>query len=680
MPPLRDTPPEQRNTVSPYVDQHIGNPVDWYEWGPDAFATARARDVPIFLSVGYAACHWCHVMAHESFEDEATARYLNDHFVSIKVDREERPDIDAVYMAATTALTGSGGWPMSVWLDHEGRVFHAGTYFPPQPMRGRPSFPQILMAITDAWTGRRDEVVRSAGSIDQALRDREQAVVAGEADPDEIMTAAVDELRAAVDPVNAGFGGAPKFPPAMVLQFLLRHHENTGDPAALDMVETTCAAMARGGIHDQLAGGFARYSVDAAWEIPHFEKMLYDNALLLMVFTDLWRVTDSDAVRRVVESTADFLVTELVTPEGGFAAALDADSVPPDDPKAAAVEGAYYVWTPDQLDAVLGPDDGQWAADLFDVTVAGTFEHGTSTLTLHDDPDDWSRFARVREALRQAREVCPAPHRDDKVVAAWNGLAITALVRAGIALDRPDWVAAAVRAGEVLRELHVLPDSLLRVSRAGSPGSAPGVLEDYGHVVVAFAWLAAVTRDPGWFDAAVALTRTMVTQFHDDTGFADTAVDAEPLVRRPRDPSDNAYPSGTAAAAAALITMASLSGDQEWRNLADETLAALAELQRDHPRFAGWSLAALAAARNGPTEVAIVTGPDDDGGDLLRAAVRHGPGGLVVARGSGDTPPLLAGKSAVGRATAYVCRNFSCSAPVTRDDDLAQLLDDARVR
>ncbi|MFN8124974.1 MAG: thioredoxin domain-containing protein [Candidatus Nanopelagicales bacterium] len=671
MPPLRDVPPDERGTVSPYLDQHIGNPVDWYAWGPDAFAVARERDVPIFLSIGYSACHWCHVMAHESFEDPVTARMLNDHFVSIKVDREERPDVDAVYIAAVTAMTGSAGWPLSAWLDHDGRVFHAGTYFPPEPRRGQPAFTQVLAAVTDAWDHRRADVLRSAAAINEALAERDVVTADTDDDGAPITADAVRELAATFDRVDGGFGRAPKFPPSMVLQFLLRHHENSGDPESLVMVTATADAMARGGLHDQLGGGFARYCVDRTWTVPHFEKMLYDNALLLMAYTDLWRVTDE--FRPTVESTADFLIRDLRTAEGGFAAALDADSPPPDDPAGTPVEGAYYAWTPDQLDAVLGPEDGQWAAEHFAVTVAGNFEHGTSVLTGHTDPDDGDRFERVRAALLAARGHRPPPHRDDKIVAAWNGLTITALVRAGIALDRPDWVAAAEAAGRLLRDRHLVGDRLVRVSRDGRRGDAPGMLEDYGNVIVAFAWLAAATADTTWFTLAERLTDVMVDQFHDE-GFADTAADAERLVRRPRDPSDNATPSGVSAALSALMIMSGLADRDDWRTLADTTLSSLAGLQRDHPRFAGWSLAVRAARESGTTEVAIVTTDDDPGDELLRAAVRYGPAGVVVARGPSGSVPLLAGKTADRRSAAYVCSGSTCSPPVTRDDDLAALL------
>ena len=679
VPILREQEPAE--ILSPYLLSHRDNPVDWYEWGPEAFAVARERDVPIFLSVGYAACHWCHVMAHESFEDPQTAQRLNDHFVSIKVDREERPDIDAVYMAATTAMTGQGGWPMSVWLDHEGRAFHAGTYFPPQPMQGRPSFPMVLDAVTDAWRTRRADVEASAAAIDSALAERETPLpgIAESPEPNEaILATAARELAASFDRTSAGFGGAPKFPPAMVLEFLLRYHELTGDPESLIMVEATAEAMARGGMYDQLGGGFARYSVDSRWQVPHFEKMLYDNALLLRVYSHLWTRTDNDLFRRVAEETAEFLVRDLGTAQGAFAASLDADSAPLDDPSATPVEGAAYVWTPDQLDAVLGPENGDWAADIFAVTITGNFEHGASTLTLPADPVDRDRFDDIRSRLLAARAERPQPPRDDKVVASWNGLAITALAQAGVIFDRPEWVTAAARAAEVLSEHHLSADGrLLRVSRDGRVGDVSGMLDDYGNVIEGLAWVFAATGDAAVIHRAQVLTQQMIDRFAlPDGSFADTPDDGEELVRRPRDPGDNATPGGIGSAVTALVIMAALTGRSDWRNRADRAQELLAELQQTHPRFAGWSLSARVAATAGPRQIALV-GDDDDPAltDLRRTAFREGRAGAVIALGHGEpTVELLADRPVQRSATAYVCEGFTCLLPVTRDDGLAEQL------
>ncbi|MGH3648054.1 MAG: thioredoxin domain-containing protein, partial [Micromonosporaceae bacterium] len=410
------------DATSPYLLQHAANPVDWWEWGPEAFEAARSRDVPLLISVGYAACHWCHVMAHESFEDPEVARLMNAYTVPVKVDREERPDVDAVYMTATQAMTGQGGWPMTVFATPDGAPFFCGTYFP------RDNFIRLLESIDNAWRDKRDAVVQQGQLVVEAIEGVRPAA-AGKPLTAELLDAAAAQLAREHDSVDGGFGGAPKFPPSMCLEFLLRHHARTGSDRSLQVVRHTCERMARGGMYDQLAGGFARYSVDARWVVPHFEKMLYDNALLLRVYSHLWRATGDQLARRVAGATARFLVDELATPEGGFASALDADTD--------GVEGATYAWTPAQLRDVLGEADGDWAAELLSVTDAGSFEPGTSVLQLLTEPDDPQRWRRVRETLLAARRERPQPARDDKVVAAWNGLSITALLEyANIARSR----------------------------------------------------------------------------------------------------------------------------------------------------------------------------------------------------------------------------------------------------
>src|SRR6476469_8323169 len=456
--------------TSPYLLQHRDNPVDWWEWSPAAFDEAVRRDVPVLLSIGYAACHWCHVMAHESFEDDATAAYMNEHFVNIKVDREERPDVDAVYMEAVQAMTGHGGWPMTSFLTPKGEPFFCGTYWPNEPKHGMPSFREVLESVARTWDERRDEVLDAGADVVRRL----SATTAGGASTavtPELLDAAAASLRSSYDDVAAGFGGAPKFPPSMALEFLLRHHARTGD--GLDLVAGTCEAMARGGMYDQLAGGFARYSVDRHWVVPHFEKMLYDNALLLRVYLHWWRATGSEFARRVALETGDFLLRDLRTPEGGFASALDADTD--------GEEGLTYVWTPEQLADVLGDDDGRWAAEQLDVTAGGTFEEGASVLQRLLEPDDLQRYERVRARLLEVRSQRQQPGRDDKVVCAWNGLAIAALAEGGALLDRPDWVAAADACADLLLRVHwVTADQrLLRTSRDGVAGRNVGVLEDY---------------------------------------------------------------------------------------------------------------------------------------------------------------------------------------------------------
>jgi hypothetical protein len=659
--------------TSPYLLQHQDNPVDWWQWGEDAFAAARERDVPVLLSVGYAACHWCHVMAHESFEDAEVAAYLNERFVAVKVDREERPDVDAVYMEATQALTGHGGWPMTVFTTPDGRPFYCGTYFPPQPRHGMPSFRQLLESVSRTWTERRDEVLAAGQRIVDGLAGHGLAGGDGPPTADDL-DVAVRSLAAAYDAGRGGFGGAPKFPPSMVLEQLLRHHARTGDDHALAMARRTCEAMARGGMYDQLGGGFARYSVDDAWVVPHFEKMLYDNALLLRVYTHLWRSTGSDLARRVALDTAGWMLRELRTAEGGFASALDADTE--------GVEGLTYVWTPAQLADVLGPDDGTWAATLLSVTDDGTFEHGTSTLQLRADPDDPVRWSSVRSRLLAARDTRPQPARDDKVVAAWNGLAIAALAETGALLDRPDLVDAAVVAAELLVDVHVVGGRLRRVSRDGIAGTPAGVLEDYADVAEGLLALLAVTGDQRWLGHAGALLDVVLEHFGDGAGgFHDTADDvvdtALAVMRRPQDPTDNATPSGWSAAAGALLGYAAVTGSARHRTAAEEALGVYRRLA-GHARFAGWGLAVAEALADGPREVAVVGLPHDPATAALHRAALLGtaPGAVVVAGEPGTVGvPLLEGRPLVaGRPAAYVCRHFVCDAPTTEPARLAAAL------
>ncbi len=654
--------------------------MDWWEWGPEALAEANRRGVPMLLSVGYAACHWCHVMAHESFENPATAAVMNELYVNIKVDREERPDVDAVYMEYVQAMTGHGGWPMTAFLTPSGEVFYAGTYFPPTPRHGMPSFEQVLRAVSAAWSERPEEAKAAASRITGVLAQRTSASpgVGSESGAGEPLTAerlagAVRSVSATYDSRDGGFGDAPKFPPSMVLEWLLRHHARTGSARALELAEGTLEAMARGGIYDQLAGGFARYSVDAGWVVPHFEKMLYDNALLLRVYVHWWRSTGRPMAQRIVEETAQFLLDELRTPEGGFASALDADTD--------GEEGLTYVWTREQLAEVLGEDTGTWAADLLSVTVHGTFEAGASTLQLTSDPGDDSRWSAARQSLLTARRLRPQPGRDDKVVSAWNGLAIAALAEAGAVFERPEWIDAATICAELVWDLHVALDGgearLARVSREGRVGRHAGVLEDYGDVAEGFLALYGASADARWVERAGALLDVVRTRFQDgDGGFYDTSDDAEALVRRPRDATDNATPSGGSAAAGALLSYAALTGSAEHRDMAGRALAGWAELGASHPRFAGWSLAVAEAWADGPREVAIVGEEADPATTALRLAASRSPApGAVVAVGEpGSADPrvgLLEHRPLVdGTATAYVCRHFVCAAPVTSAEAL----------
>ncbi|MGW1189991.1 thioredoxin domain-containing protein [Streptomyces sp. NPDC002559] len=662
------------HATSPYLLQHAENPVDWWPWEPEAFEEARRRDVPVFLSVGYSSCHWCHVLAHESFEDEATAAFMNERFVNVKVDREERPDVDAVYMEAVQAATGQGGWPMSVFLTADAEPFYFGTYFPPEPRHGMPSFRQVLEGVATAWAERRDEVGEVAGRIVQDLSRRSLAHTGQGLPGEPELAQALLGLTREYDGKHGGFGGAPKFPPSMIIEFLLRHHARTGAEGALQMAVDTCDAMARGGMYDQLGGGFARYSVDREWVVPHFEKMLYDNALLCRVYAHLWRATGSESARRTALETADFMVRELRTAEGGFASALDADS---EDGAGRNVEGAYYVWTPGQLREVLGEQDAAFAAEYFGVTEEGTFEEGASVLRLPGTGvADADRVADVRARLLAARELRPRPGRDDKVVAAWNGLAIAALAETGAYFDRPDLVERATEAADLLVRVHMGDVArLARTSKDGRAGANAGVLEDYGDVAEGFLALASVTGEGVWLEFAGFLLDIVLQHFTGEGGqLYDTADDAEQLIRRPQDPTDNATPAGWTAAAGALISYAAHTGSEAHRTAGEGALGVVKALGPRAPRFTGWGLAVAEALLDGPREVAVA-GPV--GGELHRTALLGTAPGAVVAAGEtgGSEFPLLADRPMTdGAPTAYVCRNFVCDVPTTDAQELARRL------
>ncbi|MHB9859443.1 thioredoxin domain-containing protein [Streptomyces sp. YIM S03343] len=669
--------------TSPYLLQHADNPVDWWPWSEEAFEEARRSGRPVLLSVGYSSCHWCHVMAHESFEDQDTAAFLNEHFVSVKVDREERPDVDAVYMEAVQAATGQGGWPMTVFLTPGAEPFYFGTYFPPSPRPGMPSFRQVLEGVRHAWSERHDEVAEVARTIVQDLAQREIDFGGAKAPGGPEQAQALLGLTREYDAQHGGFGGAPKFPPSMVIEFLLRHHARTGSEGALQMAADTCERMARGGMYDQLGGGFARYSVDRLWVVPHFERMLYDNALLCRVYAHLWRATGSELARRVALETADFIVRELRTSEGGFASALDADS---DDGTGAHVEGAYYVWTPAELRDVLGESDAALAARYFGVTEEGTFEHGASVLQLPQQEDelfDAAAIERIRAGLMAARLQRPAPGRDDKVVAAWNGLAIAALAETGALFGRPDLVDAATGAADLLVRLHLDDHAhLARTSKDGRAGANAGVLEDYADVAEGFLALASVTGEGVWLEFAGLLLDHVLVRFADPASgeLYDTAADAEQLIRRPQDPTDNAAPSGWTAAAGALLSYAAHTGSEPHRTAAEKALGVVGALGPKVPRFIGWGLAAAEALLDGPREIAVV-GPalDDEATRLLhRTALLGTAPGAVVAVGTPDSDefPLLAHRPLVdGEPAAYICRNFTCDAPTTDPEALRTRLD-----
>jgi len=692
-----------RSATSPYLLQHADNPVDWWPWGDEAFTAARERGIPVLLSVGYSACHWCHVMAHETFEDADTAALMNEHLVSIKVDREERPDVDAVYMAATQAMTGQGGWPMTVFMTPGREPFFCGTYFP------REQFRRLVLSVAQAWNSDRGALTQRAERIAGALAEQMQGGWAGGEEPGEDAAGqhgagqhgagqhgagqhgapgpellaracheAVTALESIYDASRGGFGGAPKFPPSMVLEFLLRHKERTGLEAAQRMAEGTLRAMAVGGLYDQLGGGFARYSVDAGWVVPHFEKMLYDNALLARVYAHWWRRTGSEFARRVAADTCDWMIADLRTGEGGFASALDADSE--------GEEGKYYVWTPAQLTDVLGPDDGQYAAREFGVTREGTFENGKSVLQRRSEPDDPARYEGIRAALLAVREQRVSPARDDKVVAAWNGLAIAGLAEAGLLLERPEFTEAALDAAELLARVHLSGDRLARTSKDGIAGPSAGVLEDYACVAEGYLALSGVTGQSRWVGLAGRLLQTALDRFgRSDGGFYDTADDGERLIYRPAEAADGPSPSGTFAIAGALLSYSALTGSARHRAAAAGALRPLPAIAVRYPRAAGWGLAVAEAMVSGPAEIAVV-GPagDDRTAALHYTAYLAAPPGAVIALGAGlgdgaadqEAIPLLAGREPVGGApAAYVCRNFTCRMPVTEPQALQAELD-----
>ena len=659
--------------TSPYLRQHADNPVHWQQWTPAALAEAAARDVPILLSIGYAACHWCHVMAHESFEDDEVAAAMNDGFVNIKVDREERPDLDAVYMNATVALTGQGGWPMTCFLTPDGRPFFCGTYYP------KPNFLQLLAAVTETWRTRRGEVEEASDRIAGELRSLASGSPASGPYPQPtvgppVRAALCDHAVAAVlqdeGTERGGFGGAPKFPPSALLEALLRSHERAGDILPLEAAERTCTAMARGGIYDQLAGGFARYSVDASWVVPHFEKMLYDNALLLRAYAHWARRTSNPLARKVADETARFMIDELGA-GGMFTSSLDAD--------ADGTEGLTYVWTPMQLREVLGDDDGRWAAEHFNVTDRGTFEHGSSVLQLLTDPDDADRFDRVRTALLAARLTRPQPGRDDKVVTAWNGLAITALAEASVALDRPEFLDAAIQCARSIVDLHVVDGRLRRASLGGRVGDSAAILEDHATLATGLLTLYQLTGDASWLGAATGLLDVALDHFADpqrEGRWFDSADDAEQLMVRPADPLDGATPSGASTIAEALQLAAHLvpaDRAERYAAAANATLASATPILARLPRSGGHWLAVAEAAVRGPIQIAVACDPQHS--ELLSAARELAPGGAVVVGGPLNSSELLVDRDRVdGSDAAYICRGHVCDLPVTTTEELAAAL------
>jgi len=627
--------------TSPYLLQHADNPVDWHPWGEEALARAAAEDRPILLSVGYAACHWCHVMAHESFEDEQTAARMNELFVNVKVDREERPDLDALYMDAVVTLTGHGGWPMTVFLTPEGEPFYGGTYFPPEPRHGLPSFRQILEAVAEAYRDRRGDVTRTAEELVAAIRSGSEARPSTDPLTESIVGDAVRGLARVFDPVWGGFGGAPKFPPASALELLMRRGE-------LDMVSRTLDAMAAGGMYDLVGGGFHRYSVDERWLAPHFEKMLYDNALLVPAYLHGWLLTGTARYREIVEETVEYMLRELALPEGAFASSQDADTE--------GVEGLTYTWTPDEA----WPD----VAPLLE-----PFEHGRSIIR-------GDLTAETRARLLAIRAERPQPGRDDKAIASWNGLALAALAETGRRLDRPDWLDAARRLADFLLGPLSTDGRLRRSFRAGR-ATGTGYLDDYANAAHGFYELHMATGELRWLEESRRLALVAVDLFADDErgGFFMTPADGERLVARTKDLDDNPIPSGNSMLAYVLLRLSRIYGEDELERRAVSVFRLLAPSLARTPSFFAWTLCALDLHFSPPREIAIVGRPEDD---VARAALAAFDPNAVVAFGPADGVPLLEGKTRVdGKPTVYVCERFACQAPITEP---AELTDPAALR
>jgi len=657
--------------TSPYLLQHAGNPVDWYPWGDEALERARREDRPILLSIGYAACHWCHVMEHESFEDPGTAELMNRLFVNVKVDREERPDLDAIYMNAVVQYTGGhGGWPMTVFLTPDGEPFHGGTYFPPQPRQGLPSFRQVLEAVDEAYRDRSDEVAEGARRMTEYLRSASALEPSDDPLTEPLLRAAVPAMGRAFDPTWGGFGTAPKFPPASAIEFLLRMHRRDGNADALEMATTTLDGMALGGMYDVLGGGFARYSVDERWLVPHFEKMLYDNALLATAYLHGWVVTGNERYRQVCERTLDFMLHDLLLPEGVFASALDADTE--------GVEGTTYVWTPDQMRAVLEPADAEAAIAYYGVTEDGNFE-GSSVL--RPQGREPANLEAIRLRLLEARTRRPQPARDDKAIACWNGLALSALAEAGWRLARVEYLDAARRCAEFL--LGEMSDSRGRPLRSYRAGEAKiaGYLDDHGAIALGLMELYLASGEERWLDEAERLIGIVLEQFADGEqgGFFYTAADGERLVARHKELDDNPTPAGQSLVATALIKLGRLRGDDNWEQRAVSVLRLALPYIRRAPHALGQALSALEMHLSAPQEIVIVGPPDDAATAALAAAARDGfHPNAVYAFGDGTSPsdrPLLEGKGLVaGRPAVYICERFACQAPLTDPRAVAEAL------
>ena len=652
------------NETSPYLLQHVDNPVDWHPWGEEAMWLAKEQDKPILLSIGYAACHWCHVMAHESFEDQVTAEQMNADFINVKVDREERPDVDSIYMQAVNAMTGHGGWPMTVFLTPDGKPFYAGTYFPNEPRHGMASFQQILTGVIQAWRNDRENVVGSASEVAQQLQALSGVGFEEQPLDEEIFRSALRGLGQRFDASWGGFGDAPKFPQPMTIEFLLRESIRGENDNALEMAEETLRKMAEGGMYDQIGGGFARYSVDHRWLVPHFEKMLYDNAQLARVYLHAWQVTGNDFYRRITEETLDYVLREMRHEDGGFYSSQDADSE--------GVEGKFYVWSADEIREALG-EEADTFMRVYGVSNEGNWEgHNILNLRLAEALD--GRIAAARATLYELRSKRIWPGLDDKVLTSWNGLMLAAFAEAGQALSRADYIEAAESNADFLhRTMRRDSGRLFRTWKAGSDAKYNGYLEDYAYLADGLLALYEATFERRWVDWARELAELMLGHFRDtkNGGFFDTSDDHEQLIHRPKDLQDNAVPSGNAMAASVLVRLSLLTGNGDYWQVAEQITSTMNKFMAQYPSGFGQWLNVAKFMLSAPREIALM-----GSGDAIAPLLKVIRGGYrpfqVVAAGEEGSLPLLENRPQIdGKGTAYVCRRFVCQAPVTGPEELA---------
>lgn len=658
------------NETSPYLKQHAHNPVNWFPWGTEAFDLARKENKPVFLSIGYSACHWCHVMERESFENELTASILNQNFISIKVDREERPDLDGIYMTAVQMMTGHGGWPMSVWLDQDGRPFYGGTYFPPEDRYQLPSFNKVLLALADMWKNRHSDLMKSAAGLTSEL-EKAGSVPSGKFRlSKDLLDEAAKNLAVRLDTIHGGFGHAPKFPSSMSLQFLLRHFHFTSDPNSAKAVTLSLDKMAAGGIYDHLGGGFSRYSVDAEWHVPHFEKMLYDNALLIRMYTEAFLKFENDAYKIIATESSEFVLKEMTQPEGGFYSTLDADSE--------GVEGKFYCWTYEEFKSALPESDLKIMCDWFDVNESGNWEHtnvlrrvkpaekiaAENGLSLSDLSE---LVKRNREKLLSEREKRIRPARDEKILTSWNGLMISALAYAGFFLRRPDFLSGAEKAAEWIWQTQFRDNVLYRVYKDGK-STIPGFSDDYGHFLLAITELAMYSEHLIWLERAKILADILIQKFRDESGggFFVTASNSEKLIIRNKDFFDNAEPSGHSSISWALQILGRLTGEKVYTDTAVQSQELLSGQVKSQPGGFGWMACSMIESVYQGKELVLVKGADSPDLWIEKIRSKFRPGTVFISGNGNENFAVFSGKQPVnGRTTLFSCENYVCQAPKT---------------